>query len=72
MVVCGIKLEFKNGVREIQALGKVLSSKPVSNTGKKEVRVQFEIISATAREDIIQYIFEDERKRRKNSGGLRG
>lgn len=66
-IICCVNLEYMGIVKEIQALGKILSSKEVTkgNT-KKEVRLQFEIISNSAREEIIQFIFEDERKRRKN------
>lgn len=65
-IISIIKLEYDNGVKEIQALGKVLSTKEVvKGLTKKEVRIQFDIISNAAREDIIQYIFEDERRRRK-------
>ena len=65
-IISIVKLEFDNGVKEIQALGKVLSTKEVAKGHtKKEVRVQFELISNVAREDIIQFIFEDERRRRK-------
>lgn len=70
MVICYLQLEIKNAVKEIQALGKVLSVKTVKDSKMFEVRVQFEKISNVAREQIIQYIFEDERKRRKKSSGL--
>ena len=70
MIICTLELEIKNSVKEIQALGKVLSIKPVQDTKLFEVRVQFERISNVAREHIIQYIFEDERKRRKKNSGL--
>ena len=68
-IICCMNFETDSGVKEIQALGKVLSTKEVTKGNeKKEVRVQFEVISNTAREEIIQFIFEDERKRRmKNS-----
>ena len=69
-VICYLKLEIKNSVKEIQALGKILSVRPVKDSDLFEVRVQFEKISNTAREQIIQYIFEDERKRRKKNSGL--
>lgn len=75
LVICHIPLEIRNSVREIQGIGKVLSSKLVKDSTKLyEVRVQFEIMSSATREDIIQYIFEDERrKRRSNNGmGIRG
>ena len=70
MVICYLELEIKNTVKEIQALGKILSVRPVKDSDLFEVRVQFEKISNAAREQIIQYIFEDERKRRKKSNGL--
>ena len=69
-VICYLKLEIKNSVKEIQALGKILSVRPVKDSDLFEVRVQFEKISNVAREQIIQYIFEDERKRRKKNSGL--
>ena len=69
-VICYLKLEIKNSVKEIQALGKILSVRPVKDSELFEVRVQFEKISNAAREQIIQYIFEDERKRRKKNSGL--
>ncbi|MBR4984063.1 MAG: flagellar brake protein [Lachnospiraceae bacterium] len=70
MIICSMKLEIKNSEKEIQALGKVLSIKPVTDSDLFEIRVQFEQISNKAREQIIQYIFEDERKRRKKDSGL--
>ena len=70
LILCSMKLEIKNSEKEIQALGKVLSKKPVQDSEMFEIRVQFEKISNNAREQIIQYIFEDERKRRKKNSGL--
>ena len=70
MVICYLQLEIKNAVKEIQAMGKVLSVKTVKDSKLFEIRVQFEKISNAAREQIIQYIFEDERKRRKKNSGL--
>ena len=70
LILCVLKLELKDGIKEIQALGKVLNIKQVPDVKMYEVRVQFEKISNAAREQIIQYIFEDERKRRKKSSGL--
>ena len=70
MIICNMKLEIKNSQKDIQALGKVLSVKPVKDSNLLEVRVQFERISNVAREQIIQFIFEDERKRRKKNSGL--
>ena len=70
MVICYLELPTNNSVKEIQAVGKVLSKKPIEFSRKHEVRVQFEKISAEAREELVQYIFEDERKRRKKNNGL--
>lgn len=70
-VVCAIELVIKGKVKVVQAMGKILSVKPVKERrDSREVRVQFEDISNAAREDIVQYIFEDERRRRSKSNGL--
>ena len=70
-VVCCIPLEIRNSVKEIQAAGKVLSVKPIKDSKRFfEVRVQFEKMSSENREQIIQFIFENERKRRKKNNGL--
>lgn len=70
LVICHIPLEIKNSVREIQGIGKVLSTKPVKDSKSYEVRVQFEVMSSATREDIIQYIFEAERKKRRSNNGM--
>ena len=70
LILCILHLEVKGATREIQTLGKVLSVKEIKNSSDFEVRVQFERITHKDRELIIQYIFEDERKRRKHDNGL--
>ena len=70
MILCILHLEIKGNVRNIETMGKVLSASPIKNTESYEVRVQFEKISNRDRELIIQYIFEDERRRRRNEAGL--
>lgn len=72
LILCSMNLELKVGVKKIEALGRVLSVKPVKNadTDTFEVRIQFKKISNRDREMIIQYIFEDERKRRKHDSGF--
>lgn len=70
LVVCCLELAIKNEMKEIQALGKVLSVSLIKETNVFEVRVQFEKIADKAREQIIHYIFEDERKRRKKNSGF--
>ena len=70
MILCILHLDIKGVARDIQTLGKVLSVRPIKNSDAFEVRVQFERITHKDRELIIQYIFEDERKRRKHESGL--
>lgn len=70
MILCILHLEIKGNVRDIQTLSKVLSVKPIKNSDSYEIRVQFERITHKDRELIIQYIFEDERRRRKHDNGL--
>ena len=70
LIICMIKLVMDDEEKEVQVLGKVLDVTPVEYTRYHEIRVQFEKISNEARENIIQYIFEDERKRRKKNSGF--
>ena len=70
MILCVLHLEIKGNVRNIEAMGKVLSTSQIKNSESYEVRVQFEKISNRDRELIIQYIFEDERRRRRQESGL--
>ena len=70
-VICAVELIIKGKIKEICAMGKILSMKPIKDRREfREVRVQFEEISNTAREEIVQYIFEDERRRRSRNNGL--
>jgi c-di-GMP-binding flagellar brake protein YcgR len=51
-------------------MAKVIYSKKIENRpGYFENRVKFEYITKTTREEIIKYIFDEERKNRKNSKG---
>ncbi len=64
-----IKLEFPSGkvMKILNVSARIISSSriPVS-TGKYEYRVEFIDIMQKDREDLIKYIFEQERRRRKN------
>lgn len=66
MILCRFCLPGETGEQEYQIPGKVLS---VSAAGKYEnkfeVRVQFEDMTNLTREEIIQFIFEDERKQKR-------
>ena len=70
IIVCILQLEIKESLVEVPTLAKVLSCGPIKNTESYEARVQFEAIAHKDRELIIQYIFEDERKRRRHEAGL--
>ena len=74
LIICTLKLikndEEEEEIEEIQTLAKVLDVTPVEFTRYYEIRVQFEKISKEAREKLIVYIFEEERKRRKKNSGL--
>lgn len=64
-----IKLNFVTGGqhKKLQVGAKVIASgKLLSNPGKYENRVEFTEIGRADREDLIKYVFEQERKRRKN------
>lgn len=56
--------------KEYNLAGKVIYSKELENRENEyENRVKFVHINNTVREDIIKYIFEEERKNRKNGKG---
>ncbi len=53
-------------MKEYELVGKVLSSNKMENrNGSDEHRVQYVDIDVDVREEIIKYIFEEERKHRK-------
>lgn len=61
------ELPISGKIKEIDALGIVLSSNRVDGSRLKfENRVRFAYLSNAAREEIIRFIFEEERKARKN------
>lgn len=71
IIWCKFKLPIVDKIKEYKVLGKVLFKRKVDNTGKKfEHRVQFIGLSKDAREEIIKFIFEEERKNRKREQGL--
>lgn len=73
LIVCCFSLKFKTGPYNIQTLCRVVNIRPMMDEqGNNEVRVQFEHISVEDREQIIQYIFEEERRRRKNTSWRKG
>ncbi|MBQ9989713.1 MAG: flagellar brake protein [Lachnospiraceae bacterium] len=66
LILCRFTLSFPTGEQEYQILGTVLSIVTAGKYENKfEVRVQFEEITNLTREEIIQFIFEDERRQKK-------
>lgn len=60
-------LAVREKVKEYNVVGKVLSSRPSENRkGVFEHRVQYVNMANDDREEIIRYIFEEERKHRNN------
>ena len=65
-ILCRYKLEPGDAAKEYEVLGKILGSKPSQNREDIfEHRVQFVNIDDEAREEIIRFIFETERKIRR-------
>lgn len=65
IVVCNYTLRRESGNRRMCIAGELLSCKRLEkNPGQYEQRVRFIYITPREREDIIRYIFEEERKKR--------
>ena len=63
ILLCKYQLETDEGPKVYEILGKVLSVKEIENrSGAYEHRVQYIKIDNDARENIIKFIFEEERK----------
>lgn len=66
LIYCRFMLNVREEVRTYDVVIRLLSSYPVVNNQKNtEYRGQFLYISNADREDIIKYIFDEERKTRK-------
>jgi c-di-GMP-binding flagellar brake protein YcgR len=70
-----LKMRFNLSImgveRPFELIAQVLYSKKMENRpGYFENRVKFEYINSATREEIIKYIFDEERKNRKNSKGV--
>lgn len=66
------ELFIHGGIKCYEIICKVLDSREVTNrNGEYEHRVQFINLDNDEREEIIQYIFEEERKNRRKERGLR-
>lgn len=61
----------KNEIKAYEISGKVLASKPVPDKREEfEHRVQYINIRKSEREEIIRFIFEEERKNRQRENGM--
>lgn len=69
-IYCKYHLFVKGSPKDYEIVGKILDVKELeSRPGEYEHRVQYMNLDVDAREEIIQFIFEEERKnRRKNNG----
>lgn len=71
MIYCTYHLLVDGEDKEYSLVGKVLSVRPVENkNGLFEHRVQYVDIDTEKREEIIRYIFQEERKNRKRENGF--
>lgn len=70
LCICEVPLNIGGNVQEITFVGKILTSKLLDDEMKNfEHTIQFEEINSNDREQVIRYIFEEQRKRRKNETG---
>lgn len=68
MIYCTYYLEKKGEKKQYHMVGKVLSVRELGDRpGNYEHRVQYVNLEREAREDIIKYIFEEERKQRQKA-----
>lgn len=62
-ILCKYELLVKGERRQLEMMGRVISSKPIEKRpGAFEHRVQYVNIEKDVQEDIIRYIFDEERK----------
>lgn len=63
IILCKYRLDTYEGIKVLEVLGKVLSVKEIENRERMfEHRIQYINIDDEVREEIIKYIFEEERK----------
>lgn len=71
LLFCRYYLEKNKARKTYEVVGKVLSVQPADKRpGCFEYRIQYQNLDDRKREEIIQYIFEEERKNRKKEKGL--
>lgn len=71
LIFCQYKLQLEQVEKDYCLVGRVLSSRPVEHKpGTFESRVQYVDINFDEREEIIKYIFQEERKNRRKESGF--
>lgn len=71
MIYCSFVLEQKETAKKYEVAGTILGVRKLENRpGFFEHRIQYANIDKTTREEIIRYIFEEERKKAKKEKGL--
>ncbi|MBQ6807174.1 MAG: flagellar brake protein [Lachnospiraceae bacterium] len=71
LILCKYQLWIENESKDYSLVGKVLSAKELENRpGVYEHRVQYVNMAEDNREEIIKYIFDEERKTIKNQKGV--
>lgn len=71
MIYLTYKLMIGGKEKVYETAGKVLSSRPIENRqGEYEHRLQYMSMENSDREEIIRYIFEEERKNRRKENGM--
>ncbi len=71
LVYCKYNLFISGALKEFNIAGKILNVKPMENRkGVYEHRVKYIGLEVEKREEIIRYIFQEERKNRKKETGL--
>ena len=65
-----LKLPIANKIKRFELASKVIFAKEIENRkGEYEIRVKYVYMDNITREEIIKYIFDEERKKRKNGKG---
>ncbi len=65
------KLQINGKEKEYEIAGKILAAKAIENrVGEFEHRLQYLNMDSSDREEIIRYIFEEERKNRQRKNGM--
>lgn len=71
LIYCQYSLDMGEKKKDYSLMAKILVSIEVENKpGSYEHRAQYINIDTSEREEIIRFIFEEERKRRKREKGL--